>query len=218
MSVQFISQLLSITLVGRDSSVGIATCYGLHGPGIESRWGRDFSHSYGPALDPTQPPIRVFPESKAVGARRWLHTPSSAKVKESLCELYLYLYLNLYPLPLLEDHIAPTVTSIRFIRWLAWAGRPTNRCLIPGKYCKFNTPSQRRYQPEELTQPPNQLVCCREFFPEMQSRHGVGLPLTTSNVKLEYAWNYYTSAPLYFITKCLYKHEYSFIPTLKKVC
>ena len=28
---------------GRDSSVGIATRYGLDGPGIDSRWGRDFS-------------------------------------------------------------------------------------------------------------------------------------------------------------------------------
>ena len=30
--------VLSAT-VGRDSVVGIATCYGLDGPGIESRWG-----------------------------------------------------------------------------------------------------------------------------------------------------------------------------------
>jgi len=29
---------------GRDSSVGIATRYGLDGPGIESQWGRDFPH------------------------------------------------------------------------------------------------------------------------------------------------------------------------------
>jgi hypothetical protein len=29
--------------VGRDSSVGIATCYGLDGPGIESLWGARFS-------------------------------------------------------------------------------------------------------------------------------------------------------------------------------
>ena len=29
--------------VGRDSSVGIATRYGLVGPGIESRWGARFS-------------------------------------------------------------------------------------------------------------------------------------------------------------------------------
>ena len=30
-------------VVGRDSSVGIATCHGLDGPGIESRWGARFS-------------------------------------------------------------------------------------------------------------------------------------------------------------------------------
>ena len=29
--------------MGRDSSVGIATCYGLDGPGIETWWGRRFS-------------------------------------------------------------------------------------------------------------------------------------------------------------------------------
>jgi hypothetical protein len=28
----------------RDSAVGIATRYGLDGPGIQSRWGRDFPH------------------------------------------------------------------------------------------------------------------------------------------------------------------------------
>jgi len=32
-----------IDLVGRDSSVGIATGYGLNGPGIESRWEARFS-------------------------------------------------------------------------------------------------------------------------------------------------------------------------------
>jgi len=31
------------TKYGRDSSVGIATCYGLDGLGIESRWGARFS-------------------------------------------------------------------------------------------------------------------------------------------------------------------------------
>jgi len=29
--------------VGPDSSVGIVTCYGMDGPGIESRWGARFS-------------------------------------------------------------------------------------------------------------------------------------------------------------------------------
>jgi hypothetical protein len=32
-----------ISVVGRDSSVGIATRYGLDGPGFESRWGTRFS-------------------------------------------------------------------------------------------------------------------------------------------------------------------------------
>jgi hypothetical protein len=44
--------------VDRDSSVGIATRHGPDGPGIESHWGRDFPHPSGPALGPTQPPIR----------------------------------------------------------------------------------------------------------------------------------------------------------------
>ena len=39
-----------LLFVGPDSSVGIATGYGLDGPGIESRWGRDFPHLSRPAL------------------------------------------------------------------------------------------------------------------------------------------------------------------------
>jgi hypothetical protein len=45
--------------MGRDSSVGIATGYGLEGLGIESRWGRDFPHLSRQALAP-----RVYPEGK----------------------------------------------------------------------------------------------------------------------------------------------------------
>jgi len=44
--------------VGRDSSVCIATGYGLDDPGIESRWGRDFPHLSRPALGPTQLPVQ----------------------------------------------------------------------------------------------------------------------------------------------------------------
>jgi len=47
--------------VDRDTSFGIATRYGLDGPGIESRWGRDFPHLARPALGPTQPPIQWVP-------------------------------------------------------------------------------------------------------------------------------------------------------------
>ena len=51
------SQLPSVS-VGRDSAVGIATRYGLDGPGIESWWGQDFPEPFRPALGTTQPPIQ----------------------------------------------------------------------------------------------------------------------------------------------------------------
>ena len=37
------------------------TFYGMDGPRIESRWGRDFSHPSRPALGPTQPSIQWVP-------------------------------------------------------------------------------------------------------------------------------------------------------------
>jgi hypothetical protein len=46
---------------GPRSVVGIATPYELDGPGIESRWGRDFPHMSIPALRPTQPPVQWVP-------------------------------------------------------------------------------------------------------------------------------------------------------------
>jgi hypothetical protein len=49
------------TFVGRGSVVGIATDYGLDGPGIESPWGRDFPHLSRPFLGPIQPPVQWVP-------------------------------------------------------------------------------------------------------------------------------------------------------------
>ena len=43
------------------SVAGIATAYGLDGPGIESPWGRDFPHLSRPALRLTQPPVQWVP-------------------------------------------------------------------------------------------------------------------------------------------------------------
>jgi hypothetical protein len=73
---------------GRDSSVGIATRYGLE---IESRWGRDFPHLSRPALGQSllYNGYRVFPRGKAAGAWCWPPKPSSVEVKERV-ELFFY--------------------------------------------------------------------------------------------------------------------------------
>ena len=71
---------------GRDSSVGIATRYGLDGPGIESRWGLDFPHPSRPALGPTQPSIQwVSGLSRRQSGRAVVlttHPPLGPRLKE----------------------------------------------------------------------------------------------------------------------------------------
>jgi len=73
-------------VVGRDSSVGIATRYGLDGPGIESRWGTRFS-----ALVQTEPGAHPASYTMGTGSFPGVKRPergadlppsSSAKVKE----------------------------------------------------------------------------------------------------------------------------------------
>ena len=80
-------------IMGRDSSVGIATRYGLDGPGIESWWGRDFPHPPRPALGPTQPPMQwvpgSFPGVKRQG-RGVDRPPLSRAEVEGRVELYIY--------------------------------------------------------------------------------------------------------------------------------
>jgi hypothetical protein len=55
-SIFFIS-----TNMGQESVAGIATRDGLDGPGIESRWGRDFPHLSRTALVPTHTPAQWIP-------------------------------------------------------------------------------------------------------------------------------------------------------------
>jgi hypothetical protein len=55
------SLVSTVHLGGPGRSVGIATVYGLDGPGIESRCSRDFPHKYRPDLGLTQPPVQWVP-------------------------------------------------------------------------------------------------------------------------------------------------------------
>jgi len=76
-ALHLLYQLMSVSapthFVGRDSSVGIATRYGLDGLGIEYRWGANFPRPSRPTLEHTQPPIQwvpSFPGGKAADAWR----------------------------------------------------------------------------------------------------------------------------------------------------
>ena len=63
---------------GRDSSVGIATRYGLEVPGIESRWGGgDFPHPSRPTLGTIQP---LYTRYTAFGM--WWHTVKHGRGSE----------------------------------------------------------------------------------------------------------------------------------------
>jgi hypothetical protein len=108
---------LHSTSEGRDSSVGIATRYGLDGRGIESRWGLDFPHQ----SRPVQGPISL--QTMGAGSSPGLMRPgrcvdypplSSTEVKERV-KLYLC------------SHSGP---SCRVIRWTFYSLLPTTIALI----------------------------------------------------------------------------------------
>ena len=67
----------SLLLFGQDSSVGIATRYGLDGPRIESRWGRDFPRLSRPALGLSEPLMQWVPGlSRGKVAEAWHRPPT----------------------------------------------------------------------------------------------------------------------------------------------
>jgi hypothetical protein len=57
--------------VGRDSSLGTATRYGLDGPGVESPWRRNFPHPPRPIVGPTQSPVQWVPGLFPGGKEAW---------------------------------------------------------------------------------------------------------------------------------------------------
>ena len=84
--------------MARDSSVGIRTRYGLKGPKIEPRWGRDFTHPSKTAVGP--PASHTVVTGSFPGVKRSKRgvdhpPPSKAQVKGKV-ELYLYNPLCLY--------------------------------------------------------------------------------------------------------------------------
>ena len=87
---------LDVTLYvrcGPGSVAGIATGYGLDGPGIESLWGRDFPHLSRPALGPTQPPVQWVPglsRGKERPGRDADPSPRSSAFGHERIKLYLY--------------------------------------------------------------------------------------------------------------------------------
>ena len=72
--------ILMHLLGGSGSSIGIATRYGLDGPGIESRWGEIFHRPWGPP-SLLYNGYRVFPGGKERPGRDADPTlPSSAEI------------------------------------------------------------------------------------------------------------------------------------------
>ena len=82
------------SVVGRCSSVGIATRYGLDGPGIQYRWGGEIFRTC--TDQPWGPPsllyngYRVFPVGKERPGRDADSWPTSSVVGHERVELYLY--------------------------------------------------------------------------------------------------------------------------------
>jgi hypothetical protein len=84
---------IASSTVAWDSSFGMATRYGLDGPAIEPRWGRDFPHPSRTVMWPTHPPIKwvpvLFSSVKRPGSGDDYPPSSSAEVKERV-DLHFY--------------------------------------------------------------------------------------------------------------------------------
>jgi hypothetical protein len=109
--------------VGRDGLVCIASRYGLDGPGIDSRWRRDFLRPSRPSLGPTSLLFNghlEIPRGKAAWAWRWPRTPLAPRLKR--VELYFY---------------SPSGTSWQDMGWNLYIFTLLRRALQATKKCKF---------------------------------------------------------------------------------
>jgi len=87
-TIYYLCLILKLCM-GRDSSVGTATRYGLDGRGNDSWWGgRDFPHPSRPSLGLTQG-TGSLPGGKRPG-RGVEHPPTSSAGLKERVELYLY--------------------------------------------------------------------------------------------------------------------------------
>jgi hypothetical protein len=112
-TVHFFKEGLSIPFRYRytfQKAFGIATYYGLDGPAIQFRWGRDFPCHCRPASRPKRPPIQwipvLFAWDKAAGEWRWRPT-SRAEVENGLnnrptSPLWFHWHVTEWPLPLFQ--------------------------------------------------------------------------------------------------------------------
>jgi len=72
--------------MGQDSIVGIAMCYRLGGPGIESQWRKVFLHVSRMSLGPIHPPVQwvSFPGIKQPGCEVNYSPQANPEIKERL--------------------------------------------------------------------------------------------------------------------------------------
>jgi len=81
---------MHVYLVGRNSSVEIAARHWLDGPGIKSRYGRNFSHPSIPALKPIRPSIPAHYPGTQRPRHGVNHPPLSSIEVKGRVQLYCY--------------------------------------------------------------------------------------------------------------------------------
>ena len=100
----------------RNGVVGIATRYGLEGPGIEYWWRQDFPHLSRPAPRPIQPPVQWVPGLSQGGkggqsVALATHPHPVSRSIEAYSRVKPYLTLLLIHIVLLEKHTSQSFST-----------------------------------------------------------------------------------------------------------